>query len=100
MRRLLIRPGAIGDFIVSMPAMEHLRAEHTEVWTSGPNVPLARFADKARSIAGTGLDLLGIEGVDPPWELIARLRAFDSIVSCYGANRPEFRHAVGRLRLP
>ena len=34
MRRLLIRPGAIGDLIVSLPALEFLRADYTDVDTS------------------------------------------------------------------
>jgi hypothetical protein len=96
-KRLLIRPGAIGDFIVSLPAMEILRADYTEVWTASRNVPLARFADAAASIATTRLDLLEI---DPPARLIGRLRRFDEIVSWYGANRREFRDTVERLDLP
>ena len=60
MRRLIIRPGAIGDFVVSLPAMECLRDGYLEVWAASVNVPLARFADRARSIASTGLDLVGI----------------------------------------
>ena len=44
MRRLLIRPGAIGDLIVSLPALEYLRADYTEVWVAECNVPLIRFA--------------------------------------------------------
>ncbi len=99
MRRLLIRPGAIGDFIVSLPALECLRAEFVEVWTSAANVPLARFAERARSIASTGLDLLGIAEPHPA-ELLDRLRSFDSIVSWYGSNRPEFRDLTAALRLP
>lgn len=95
MRRLLIRPGAIGDFIVSLPALEHLKTGYTEVWTAAPNVPLARFADAARSIGSTGLDLLGV--TDPPPLLIEQLRSFDSIVSWYGANRPDFRDAVAGM---
>lgn len=97
-RRLLIRPGAIGDFIVSLPALESLRATYLEVWASSPNVPLVRFADRARSIATTGLDLLGIGS--PPPSLLDELRGFDSIVSWYGANRPEFRTLVRELGLP
>lgn len=95
MRRLMIRPGAIGDFIVSLPALERLKADYCEVWTASANVPLARFADSARTIAGTGLDLMGV--TDPPARLLERLRSFDSIVSWYGANRPEFREAVADL---
>ena len=98
MRRLLIRPGAIGDFVVSLPAMECLTAEWVEVWTSSVNVPLARFASRARPISSTGLDLLGV--TEPAATLLEALRSFDSIVSWYGANRPAFREAVDRLGLP
>jgi ADP-heptose:LPS heptosyltransferase len=98
MRRLLIRPGAIGDFIVSLPALEGLKTDYLEVWAARPNVPLARFADRARPIGSTGLDLMGI--ADPPPGLIEDLHAFDSIVSWYGANRPEFRKLVEALGLP
>ena len=97
-RRLVIRPGAIGDFIVSLPAMECLRSDYLEVWAASPNVPLVRFADHVRSIASTGLDLLGV--AEPPPRLLDELRAFDSIVSWYGANRPDFRDIIGSLDLP
>jgi hypothetical protein len=94
----VIRPGAIGDFIVSLPALECLRSEYLEVWAASPNVPLVRFADRARSIASTSLDLLGV--TEPPARLLEELRGFDSIVSWYGANRQEFRELVGALQLP
>lgn len=98
MRRLIIRPGAIGDFIVSLPALECLKTEHLEVWTRAENAPLVRFADRVRAISSTGLDLLGI--VDTPGDVLDRLGQFDSIISWYGANRPEFRSLVAGLGLP
>jgi ADP-heptose:LPS heptosyltransferase len=94
----VIRPGAIGDFIVSLPALERLRCGYLEVWVAPPNVPLVRFADRVRSIASTGLDLLGV--AEPPTSLLDELRGFDSIVSWYGANRPEFRELMRDLKLP
>jgi ADP-heptose:LPS heptosyltransferase len=97
MRRLAIRPGAIGDFIISLPALECLRGDYLEVWTAAANVPLVRFAP-ARSIRAAGLDLLGI--AEPPQRLLENLRGFDSIISWYGANRPEFRDLVAQLGLP
>src|SRR5579863_5796801 len=97
-RRLIIRPGAIGDFILSLPAMEHLKSDYLEVWAASQNVPLARFAHRARSIASTGLDLLELTEPDP--RLLATLRGFDEIVSWYGASRPEFRDRVAGLGLP
>lgn len=99
LRRLIIRPGAIGDCILSLPAIEFLRAEYTEVWVPSAVVPLIRFAP-ARGIASTGLDLLGLAGVEPPPALLRTLRSFDAIVSWYGANRPEFREHVRALKLP
>lgn len=95
MRRLAIRPGAIGDVIVSLPALEHLRGEYLEVWTSSRTVSLIRFADRVRAIPATGLDLLGV--TEPPPKLIENLRSFDSIVSWYGTNRLEFRNAIADL---
>jgi len=96
-RRLLIRPGAIGDFIVSLPALESLRAGYTEIWCAEQNVPLAWCADRARSIVSAGLDRLGITHAD---DVIERLRGFDSIVSWYGSNRPDFRELVAAIGLP
>jgi ADP-heptose:LPS heptosyltransferase len=92
MRRLIIRPGAIGDFIASLPALESLNTEYLEVWTHRRTVPLVRFADRVRSIDATGLDLTGITEPPPP-----ELAGFDDIVSWYGANRPDLRAAVRGL---
>ena len=96
-RRLIIRPGAIGDFILSLPAMERLRTDYLEVWASTQNLPLARFAERTRSIASIRLDMLEI---DPPARLVQELRGFDSIVSWYGSARQEFRDTVQALGLP
>jgi hypothetical protein len=92
MRRLVIRPGAIGDLVVSLPALECLNTDYLEIWTTRRNVPLIRFAHRVRAIESTRLDLTGI--TDPP---PAELGGFDEIVSWYGANRPEFRDAVRAL---
>lgn len=92
-RRLLIRPGAIGDCIISLPQLEAARADFTEVWAPRPVLPLMRFADRARAIIDTGLELVGIiEDARVP-----ELESFDSIYSWYGTNRPEFREAVRHL---
>jgi heptosyltransferase-3 len=98
-RRLLIRPGAIGDFIVSLPALEALAlpAQYTEVWSAEQNVPLARFADRARSIGSVGLDRLAITHAD---DVVERLLGFDEIISWYGENRADFREFVEKMALP
>lgn len=87
MRRLIIRPGGIGDTILSFPAMERLRADYTEIWVRSEIVPLVRFADRVRPLSSTGIDLLGIPEVEPPTRLIEELGSFCEIVSWYGANR-------------
>jgi ADP-heptose:LPS heptosyltransferase len=97
LRRLIIRPGAIGDFILSLPALVHLRAPYTEVWTTENNLPLVRFADAKRSIISAGLDRLGIMAAD---DVLERLSHFDSIVSWYGSTRPDFRSLVTQAGLP
>ncbi len=93
MRRLLIRPGAIGDFILSLPTLEAARAEYTEVWAPRPVLPLIRFADATRAIIDTGIERMGV--VDGT--RVAALETFDSIYSWYGTNHAEFREAVRHL---
>jgi heptosyltransferase-3 len=92
MRRLLIRPGAIGDVILSLPSLESARAEYTEVWAPRATLPLIRFADRTRAIADTGLDLVGVTTTE-----CRLLEGFDSIYSWYGTARPDFREAVAHL---
>lgn len=75
--------------------MECLKADYIEVWAASQNLPLARFAHRTRSIASTGLDTLEFS---PSEKLMSELRSFDSIVSWYGASRPEFRNAVHNLQ--
>ena len=93
----MIRPGAIGDCIVSLPAIDSIKADYKEVWTPSAVVPLVRRADLVDPISRTGLDLLGLPSLAPPPALLERLRTFDRIVSWYGTNRPEFREAVADL---
>jgi heptosyltransferase III len=104
LRQLLIRPGAIGDCILSLPVLQYLQRAFepgaTEVWVPAAVVPLIQFAAKTSSIASTGLDWLGVGDITPPQQLIERLSSFDSIVSWYGTGRPEFLDAVETLRLP
>lgn len=94
MRTLLIRPGAIGDVIVSLPALEYLCAGETEVWAPSTVVPLIGFADRTDSIARTGLEMAGI---DTSPVLLDRLANFDRIYSWYGTRNDLFREAVKGL---
>lgn len=100
MKRLLIRPGALGDFIVSLPALEALATPQSEIWVPRENVPLVRFTSQVRALADTGLDLMGLPGIDPPQALLEKLSSFDQIVSWYGSANSDFREAVAAHRLP
>ncbi|MDQ2712308.1 MAG: glycosyltransferase family 9 protein [Acidobacteriota bacterium] len=91
MRRLILRPGAIGDCILSFPALEHLAVEYAEIWVPSPLMPLIKFASVVRSLASTGIDKAGVGGLGLSAKLAEHIGSFDSIVSWYGANRPEFR---------
>lgn len=87
-----MRPGAIGDTVVSLPALETLRAGYTELWAPSTNLPLLRHLGECRALVDTGLDSLVI-----PESTLRRLAEFDEIVSWYGAGRDDFRRQVDKL---
>ncbi len=87
---LVIRPGAIGDAIVSLPAVEFLAPD--EIWCPEQNIPLFEHLAPARSFYATGLDNLTL-----PETTLERLRPFRRIVSWYGAQREDFRRQVQTL---
>jgi ADP-heptose:LPS heptosyltransferase len=80
MKRLLIRPGAIGDVIVSLPALEFLKADYTEVWVPGNVVPLIQFADKVKSIIDSRIEMFTPE-------FIEYFKQFDEVWSWYGSDQ-------------
>jgi ADP-heptose:LPS heptosyltransferase len=93
---LIVRPGAVGDLILSLPALEFLssQAERTEVWCAEQNLPLIQFTRYKQSIISSGLDRVGVMHCD---DVLARLSRFEAIYSWYGAARADFRMAVGAL---
>ncbi len=88
MRLLWIQPGAIGDFVVSMPGMvwvrETLKPTWFEVWAERANLPLVQApgqADRAVALADTGIDRYAL-----PEGLLDRLREFDLVLSWWGTG--------------
>lgn len=79
--------------------MEYLKTDYTEVWVPSAVVPLIRFADRVQHVPSS-IDRLALTDVEPPFALLGYLRGFDSIVSWYGSNQPEFRERVAELGLP
>lgn len=96
-RRLLVRPGAIGDCLCALPALHHLQTSDTEIWTNGAVAPLIGFGTRVRSLAGTGFDRLGIPGTEPPPPLLDTLCGFDEILSWAGFGQPLLRERLGQL---
>jgi heptosyltransferase-3 len=87
---LVIRPGAIGDAIVSLPAVEWLRP--SEIWCPEQNIPLFEHLAPARSLYAEGLDQLTLSEAT-----LRKLGRFGRIVSWYGAQREDFRRQVEGL---
>lgn len=97
MHLLSIIPGAIGDFVLTLPAVawlqSHLRPDRMELWVARGNLPLARslgYVDSAEALQDTG-----IESYPPRRECLRRMQAFDRIVSWWGSGNPDF---VERIR--
>lgn len=89
-RTLVIRPGAIGDAIVSLPAVEFLAP--AEVWCPEQNRALFEHLAPARSLYAEGLDRYRL-----PEATLEKLGRFDRIVSWYGAQHEDFRRQVSGL---
>jgi hypothetical protein len=84
-----------------MPAIQYLADDYTELWVPSAATPLCKdLADVVSPLASTGIDLVGIGDLDMSASLARTLRGFDSIVSWYGANRPEFREAMSSTGVP
>ncbi len=78
-----------------MPALRYVVQEYTELWIPTAVTPFcAHLADVVRPLASTGIDLVGVGDLEMAEALRRKLGTFDSIVSWYGANRPEFRQAL------
>ena len=93
MRLLLIIPGAIGDFVLTLPSIIWIRQKlepgWLEIWAERCNLELAKInarAHQARALADTGID-----SWPPPGVLYENLRAFDKVISWRGAQHPEWR---------
>jgi hypothetical protein len=92
MRRLIVRAGAIGDTIVSLPAVEWL--EPSEIWAPERNLPLLAHLAPARSLVAMGLDALELSRAT-----LERLSAFDEIISWYGTRNDVFRAQLAHLNV-
>ena len=93
---LAIQPGAIGDFILALPALRALRlgpgSGGMEIWAERANLPLVEhtaYADRVRPLAETGLDRYPL-----PAAALDTIRVFQQVVSWRGAGFDELRQQV------
>ena len=98
MKLLVILPGAIGDFILTLPSIawlkQRLKPSLLEIWTERATLPLATtvgYADRAVALADTGLDRW-----PTPETVIDRLKQFDKVLSWRGAGHEEWRREMCR----
>ncbi len=87
-RILVIRGGAIGDFILALPAIKLLRdahpSSHLEILGSEPIIALAEnrfYAAATRSLEDAALSRFFWNGADLPEALVQYFGSFDLIVS-------------------
>ena len=97
-RVALIFPGALGDFLLALPALRALRARYAKgpltVVVSAPLVPLARLAgigDEVASLDAASSAWLFGGSVPPPW-----LAGRSTIYSWLGSRDPAVRARVAR----
>ncbi len=88
-KRLLIRPGGIGDCIVTFPAIRSLLQPETELWISAPCVSLARPFCPTQSLAEVGFPLLGYVSGGIVDRLKERLAEFSQVIAWYPYDTRE-----------
>lgn len=95
MRVLVIRPGGLGDLLLTLPTLAHLAERlRAEIEIAGDPERLALLEGSPYCTAALSLERLGLHPLftsDPPPELLVRLRAYDAIVSWFGAGDPTYR---------
>jgi len=103
MRLLVIRPGGLGDLLVSLPALAHLAERlRAEVEIAGDPERLALLEGSPYATRCLSLEALGLHALftpDPTPEVLSRLRLYGAIVSWFGAGDPVYRahlEALGR----
>lgn len=100
MRVLFLHPGALGDIILSLPAIAHLRERlrPSETTIAGNldylGAVAGGYAEQIRSLSAFPIARLFGAGPLPPPDL-SLWRAYDRIVSWTGARDPAFRANLG-----
>jgi heptosyltransferase III len=96
---LVVFPGALGDFVCLVPALEKIRARHTRrptLFCKGDLVPLARITGIADAEPLEDRRTSWLFSAEPPAEADAFFRGFGSIESFTGKGVPEVERNVAR----
>src|SRR6266849_3608465 len=98
---LIVHAGALGDFILALPAIAALRRAYPqariEILGQPAIIELARMAgcaDGILSLERTGWHRLFVEGAGLPEPLESILAACDGIVSWFGSGDAAYRAAL------
>jgi ADP-heptose:LPS heptosyltransferase len=102
-RALVIHPGSLGDVLLAVPALAHLRALGlAPVLAAAPRIA-ALLADTGVTAGALDLDGLGLGPLftgDASPATLAAFRDHHAVVSWMGAGDPTFRAALARLSVP
>ena len=92
LRLLLVIPGAIGDFVLTLPAVAWLQSRFKpawlELWVARVNLELAQsptYVDQAVALEDTG-----IESYPTAERCLQRMQTFDRVLSWWGSANPDF----------
>jgi heptosyltransferase-3 len=98
---LVVHPGALGDVLLAVPALAHLRTLGFRTTLAVPGRLVRLFQDS--SLVDAALDLeggLALHGLfeEPPGaSALQALAGYDAIVSWFGAGDPAFRASLAVL---
>ena len=99
LKLLCIFPGAIGDFILSLPVFKSLKYKVNpdlfELWVDRVNLQLAHhvtFTDKAVALSDTGIDRYPTPNV-----FFQRIQQFDRVLSWFGTSNIDFVQSVKKV---
>ena len=99
LKLLCIFPGAIGDFILTLPVFKSLKHKlgpnSLELWVNRINLQLAKnisFIDRAVALSDTGIDRY-----PTPKIFFQLIQQFDQVISWFGTTNIDFVQSVKRV---
>jgi heptosyltransferase III len=101
---LVVHPGSLGDVLLAVPALAHLRALGFRTTLAVPGRLAGLFQDSSLVDAAVdvegGLALHGLFEEPPGASALRALAGYDAIVCWFGAGDPAFRASLAALDRP